>query len=91
MLVISKKKILYVDRHDFFLWIVLSCLGQLANVTVENGYRQPLLMKIEAKQQDEDEDEDQERDDAEEDSQDIHKPVTSIVAAYRLLSPSVKV
>lgn len=48
-------------------------------------------MKIEAKQQDEDEDEDQERDDAEEDSQEIHKPVTSIVAAYRLLSPSVKV
>ncbi|XP_050249788.1 SPX domain-containing membrane protein At4g22990-like [Quercus robur] len=63
--------------------------GQLANVTVENGYTQPLLMKIEAKQQDEDED--QERDDAEEDSQEIHKPVTSIVVAYRLLTPSVKV
>lgn len=46
-------------------------------------------MKIEAKQQDEDED--QERDDAEEDSQEIHKPVTSIVVAYRLLTPSVKV
>ena len=67
----------------------MSCLGQLANVTVENGYTQPLLMKIEAKQQDEDED--QERDDAEEDSQEIHKPVTSIVVAYRLLTPSVKV
>nr|XP_023908970.1 SPX domain-containing membrane protein At4g22990-like [Quercus suber]XP_023908972.1 SPX domain-containing membrane protein At4g22990-like [Quercus suber] len=63
--------------------------GQLANVTVENGYTQPLLMKIEAKQQDEDED--QERDDAEEDSQEIHKPVTSIVVACRLLTPSVKV
>ncbi|KAM4094529.1 hypothetical protein ACJW30_06G202900 [Castanea mollissima] len=63
--------------------------GQLANVTLENGYTQPLLMKIEAKQQDEDED--QERDDAEEDSQEIHKPVTSIVVAYRLLTPSVKV
>ncbi|KAL4621751.1 hypothetical protein ACB092_06G252000 [Castanea dentata] len=63
--------------------------GQLANVTLENGYTQPLLMKIEAKQQDEDED--QECDDAEEDSQEIHKPVTSIVVAYRLLTPSVKV
>lgn len=46
-------------------------------------------MKSEAKQQDEDGD--GECDDAEEDSGEIHKPVTSIVAAYRLLTPSIKV
>jgi hypothetical protein len=67
----------------------LSGLGQLVNVSVENGSTQPLLMKSEAKQQDEDED--QECDDAKENPKEIHKPVTSIVAAYRLLTPSVKV
>ena len=56
---------------------------------MENSFTQPLLMKSEAKQQDEDGD--GECDDAEEDSREIHKPVTSIVAAYRLLTPSVKV
>jgi hypothetical protein len=61
----------------------------LVNVAVENGFNQPLLMKSEAKQQDEDGD--KECDDAEEDSGEIHKPVTSIVVAYRLLTPSIKV
>jgi hypothetical protein len=46
-------------------------------------------MKSEAKQQDEDGD--KECDDAGEDSGEIHKPVTSIVVAYRLLTPSIKV
>lgn len=63
--------------------------GPLVNVAVESGFTQPLLMKSEAKQQDEDGD--GECDDAEEDSGEIHKPVTSIVAAYRLLTPSIKV
>ncbi|XP_062157409.1 SPX domain-containing membrane protein At4g22990-like isoform X2 [Alnus glutinosa] len=63
--------------------------GPLVNVAVENGFNQPLLMKSEAKQQDEDGD--KECDDAEEDSGEIHKPVTSIVVAYRLLTPSIKV
>ncbi|KAE7997187.1 hypothetical protein FH972_001842 [Carpinus fangiana] len=63
--------------------------GPLVNVAVENSFTQPLLMKSEAKQQDEDGD--GECDDAEEDSGEIHKPVTSIVAAYRLLTPSIKV
>ncbi len=80
---------LYVYRHEFWLRIVLSGLGQLVNVSVENGSTQPLLMKSEAKQQDEDED--QECDDAKENPKEIHKPVTSIVVAYRLLTPSVKV
>lgn len=56
---------------------------------MENGFTQPLLIKSEAKQQDEDGD--GECDDAEEDYGEIHKPVTSIVAAYRLLTPSIKV
>jgi hypothetical protein len=67
----------------------LCVLGPLVNVAVENSFTQPLLMKSEAKQQDEDGD--GECDDAEEDSGKIHKPVASIVAAYRLLTPSVKV
>lgn len=38
-----------------------------------------------------DEDEVQDCDDAEEDTEEIQKPVDSIVSAYRLLTPSVKV
>lgn len=69
--------------------MIFYVLGPLVNVAVESGFTQPLLMKSEAKQQDEDGD--GECDDAEEDSGEIHKPVTSIVAAYRLLTPSIKV
>lgn len=46
-------------------------------------------MNSEAKEQDEDGDE--ENDDAEEGSEENKKPVTSIVVAYKLLTPSVKV
>jgi hypothetical protein len=53
-------------------------------------HTQPLLMNSEAKDQDED---GEERDDDEEvyDKIEAHKPVTSIVLAYKLLTPSVKV
>ncbi|PON41232.1 Major facilitator [Parasponia andersonii] len=63
--------------------------GQFINVAVENDCTQPLLMNSEAHQ--EDEDEVQDCDDADEDSDKIQKPVDSIVSAYRLLTPSVKV
>nr|CAN82243.1 hypothetical protein VITISV_018247 [Vitis vinifera] len=56
-------------------------------LAVESGSTQPLLLNSKAKE----EDEDQECDGAEEDSNDIQKPVTSLVLAYRLLTPSVKV
>ncbi|KAL6322591.1 hypothetical protein AAG906_009905 [Vitis piasezkii] len=59
----------------------------LVNEAVENGLTQPLLLNSKAKE----EDEDQECDGAEEDSNEIQKPVTSLVLAYRLLTPSVKV
>ncbi|OIW01116.1 hypothetical protein TanjilG_25224 [Lupinus angustifolius] len=59
------------------------------HVVVENGHRQPLLMKSEVKEQDGDGEE--ENDDAEESSEENQKPVTSIVVAYKLLTPSVKV
>ena len=60
------------------------------NVALEYGCtQQPLLMSSEANQQDEDEVQD--CDDAEEDSEEIQKPVDSIMSAYRLLTPSVKV
>lgn len=63
--------------------------GLLGNDAVENGFRQPLLLNSEVKREDEDGDE--ECDDGEKASKEIHKPVTSIVLAYRLLTPSVKV
>ncbi|XWS77126.1 hypothetical protein CRYUN_Cryun01aG0235200 [Craigia yunnanensis] len=64
--------------------------GSSVNYTVENGFTQPLLLNLESKQ--EVQNEDQEYDDGEEDScEKTRKPVTSIVSAYRLLTPSVKV
>ncbi|XP_011035518.1 PREDICTED: SPX domain-containing membrane protein At4g22990-like [Populus euphratica] len=56
---------------------------------VKIDFTQPLLLNSEAKLQDNNVD--QEFDDGEEDSDENHKPVTSIVSAYRLLTPSVKV
>lgn len=56
---------------------------------VKIDFTQPLLLNSEAKLQDNNVD--QEFDDGEEDSDESHKPVTSIVSAYRLLTPSVKV
>ncbi|KAH7577835.1 hypothetical protein ACOSP7_001105 [Xanthoceras sorbifolium] len=63
--------------------------GILINYAVEYGSTQPLLLNSEAKH--EDENEDQDLDDSEENAEIVHKPVTSIVSAYRLLTPSVKV
>ncbi|XVE73948.1 hypothetical protein DITRI_Ditri11bG0159300 [Diplodiscus trichospermus] len=64
--------------------------GSPVNFTVENGFTQPLLLNVESKQQGQIED--QEYDDGEEDScEKTHRPVTSIVSAYRLLTPSIKV
>ncbi|KAL2330364.1 hypothetical protein Fmac_017945 [Flemingia macrophylla] len=59
--------------------------GPAIHVTVENEHTLPLLINSEEKQQD-DEGED-ENDTCEE----TKKPVTSIVVAYKLLTPSVKV
>lgn len=60
--------------------------------TVENGAleegKQPLLITSEEKQED---DEDPEGDGSEEAPEESRKPATSIVSAYRLLTPSVKV
>ncbi|MBA0825431.1 hypothetical protein Goarm_022016 [Gossypium armourianum] len=60
--------------------------------TVENGAleegKQPLLITSEEKQED---DEDPECDGSEEAPEESRKPATSIVSAYRLLTPSVKV
>ncbi|KAK9910620.1 hypothetical protein M0R45_034576 [Rubus argutus] len=67
--------------------------GRYINISVDNNSTQPLLMNSNAKQQDEDGDED--CDDAEEDGDkdcdEVQKQVNSIVSAYRLLTPSVKV
>ncbi|XP_070026652.1 SPX domain-containing membrane protein At4g22990 isoform X2 [Nicotiana tabacum] len=63
--------------------------GQIENGLVQNGISQPLLLTAEEKQQDDDEDQD--CDNSEESAEEIQKPVTSIVSAYKLLTPSVKV
>lgn len=57
---------------------------------MENAVSQPLLTSSVEKQRDNDDDE-QESDNNEEASDESHKPVTSIVSAYKLLTPSVKV
>ncbi|XP_021285422.1 SPX domain-containing membrane protein At4g22990-like [Herrania umbratica] len=58
------------------------------NDALEKGLKQPLLITSEDKQGD---DEDQEGDGSEEASEECRQPATSIVSAYRLLTPSVKV
>ncbi|KAM3379807.1 SPX domain-containing membrane protein [Capsicum galapagoense] len=55
--------------------------------SLEKGVVEPLLLKSSENQQDEDEQEDED----EEASEDSHQPANSIAAAYRLLTPSVKV
>ncbi|XP_050235770.1 SPX domain-containing membrane protein At4g22990-like [Mercurialis annua] len=56
---------------------------------VEIGFTQPFLLKAEPEHQNDDSD--QEFEDCDEDSKGSHQPVTSIVSAFRLLTPSVKV
>ncbi|XP_077248614.1 SPX domain-containing membrane protein At4g22990-like isoform X2 [Tasmannia lanceolata] len=63
--------------------------GPVGNEALENGLNQPLLLSSEEKQQDEDGD--HEYEESEEAPEESHKPATSIVSAYRLLTPSVKV
>ncbi|KAJ4842201.1 hypothetical protein Tsubulata_032623 [Turnera subulata] len=63
--------------------------GLAVDNAVEIDFTQPLLSKSESKQLDNNLD--TELEDDEEDSEGSHKPVTSIVSAYRLLTPSVKV
>ncbi|KNA17609.1 hypothetical protein SOVF_078670 [Spinacia oleracea] len=64
--------------------------GQKTHNTTENGLEQPLLEGSEEKKQDDDDEDDQDYDQNDDDSEENHKPATSIVAAYRLLTPSVK-
>ncbi|XP_020203560.1 SPX domain-containing membrane protein At4g22990 isoform X2 [Cajanus cajan] len=59
-----------------------------ANKALEEGLKQPLLISSENKV---DEDADQDGDDSEEAPEESRQPVNSIVAAYGLLTPSVKV
>ncbi|XP_050228325.1 SPX domain-containing membrane protein At4g22990 [Mercurialis annua] len=62
--------------------------GQRENDTLEKGLNQPLLLSSEAKEEDENDDEEDASEEAPEESR---GPVNSIAAAYRLLTPSVKV
>lgn len=73
-------------KFDFFFLILTP--GPANNDALEKGVTQPLLISSEAHQ---DEDDDLDIDGSEETSEDSRAPVNSIVAAYRLLTPSVKV
>ncbi|KAE8657335.1 SPX domain-containing membrane protein [Hibiscus syriacus] len=55
---------------------------------LEKGLKQPLLITLEEKKED---DEDPEADGSEEDPEESRRPATSMVSAYGLLTPSVKV
>lgn len=66
---------------------MLCIAGHRRNSNLEDGLAQPFL--IDAKESLDENGED--NDENEEDPEDSHKPATSLAAAYRLLTPSVKV
>jgi hypothetical protein len=61
--------------------------GRPVSGNLEDGVREPLLIDAKAGPDDDVEDNDDNDDDPEE----SHRPATSLAAAYRLLTPSVKV
>ena len=75
----------YASSLIRYFCILSKCIEPVLHVAVGNERTQPLLMNSEEKEQDEDGEE--ENDNTEE----TKKPVTSIVVAYKLLTPSVKV
>ncbi|KAK6162429.1 hypothetical protein DH2020_002270 [Rehmannia glutinosa] len=77
------------EAGTFRSMILSSIFIWTGNWCFKTGVSQPLLLSSVEKQQDEDDD--QEFDISEEGSEENHKPVTSIVSAYKLLTPSVKV
>lgn len=72
---------------NFFLFFSF-CFLVAQNDKLEKGLAQPLLTSTEHAQ---DDDGDQECDASEEASEDSRRPANSLKAAYRLLTPSVKV
>lgn len=80
---------IFYSQNSTWKMLLIWVSGQIENGLVQNGISQPLLLTAEEKQQDDDEDQD--CDNSEESAEEIQKPVTSIVSAYKLLTPSVKV
>ena len=66
-------------------------IGRTAGDAMEDGLKQPLLISPKENQQDDDDNEGPEMDCDDETAEENHKPATSMVAAYRLLTPSIKV
>ncbi|KAK4738701.1 hypothetical protein R3W88_002398 [Solanum pinnatisectum] len=77
------------EIEDILLPKSNSVSGKIETGFVQKGITQPLLLSEEETKQAEDEDQD--CDNSEESAEEIQKPVTSIVSAYKLLTPSVKV
>uniref|UniRef100_A0A7C9DQJ6 SPX domain-containing protein n=2 Tax=Opuntia streptacantha TaxID=393608 RepID=A0A7C9DQJ6_OPUST len=65
--------------------------GRTAGDAMEDGLKQPLLISPKENQQDDDDNEGPEMDCDDETAEENHKPATSMIAAYRLLTPSIKV
>ncbi|WMV19747.1 hypothetical protein MTR67_013132 [Solanum verrucosum] len=70
-------------------WIMALACWKIENGLVQKGITQPLLLSAEETKPDEDDDQD--CDNSEKSAEEIHKHVTSIVSAYKFLTPSVKV
>lgn len=68
-------------------------VGKTVKLILENGCTRPLLLNEHAKQEcaDQECDDDDDDDDDEGSSERNRKPVDSIISAYKLLTPSVKV
>ncbi|XP_024992752.1 SPX domain-containing membrane protein At4g22990-like [Cynara cardunculus var. scolymus] len=64
---------------------------EASDTIVETGFSEPFLLGSGKNQEDEDEQHECDDDPSEELAEESHEPVTSIMSAYRLLTPSVKV
>ena len=86
-MVVIRKHILWTSVKDNLSVEFSAKIAHRVSGNLEDGLGQPLL--LDAKDRDDEDVEDNE--DNEEDPEESHKPATSLAAAYRLLTPSVKV
>lgn len=82
-----KRHILSTSLRDNLSVKFSAKIAHQVSRNLEDGLGQPLL--LDAKERHDEDGED--NDENEEDPEESHKPATSLAAAYRLLTPSVKV
>ena len=86
-MVVIRKHILWTSVKDNLSVEFSAKIAHRVSGNLEDGLGQPLLLDANERQDEDVED----NDDNEEDPEESHKPATSLAAAYRLLTPSVKV